>query len=329
MPLEKSMQRNQFKSVDEFLVHCRGVMRVRRMSLRTEQSYLYYIHRYIKFFRRRPDELGATQIEQFLTHLAVDRNVAASTQNVAFSALLFLYREVLHIELQNVSAVRAHRNRRAPVVLSKAEVSQLLAYVAAPHQLLTSLLYGAGLRVSEGLRLRVKDIDFDGGILLIRAGKGDRDRHAVLPEKLVPRLRVHLDVCRERWLQEQAVTPLAVFMPHALARKYPSAAQEWAWQFAFPALRPSIDPRDGCLKRHHLSQDVLQRELKNAVARSSLTKSATPHTLRHSFATHLLESGYDIRTVQDLLGHSDVRTTQIYLHTMNRPGLGVRSPLDV
>lgn len=322
------MQQKNFGSTEEFLNHCRGFMRVRRMSLRTEEAYLYYIRRYIDFFRRKPEKMGREEIEQFLTHLALEQNVAASTQNVAFSALLFLYRQILGVEIHDVAAIRAHRPRRAPVVLSKIEVTRLLAHVEEPHQLMLSLIYGAGLRLSEGLRLRVKDVDFDNHLLIIRSGKGDRDRHAILPEKLQIRLKTHLEVAREKWHEQQKTVELPVSMPDALTRKYPGAAYQWTWQFVFTAHKPSLDPRDGQLKRHHLSDEALQRSLKRAVKLSDIQKAATPHTLRHSFATHLLESGYDIRTVQDLLGHKDIRTTQIYLHTMNRPGVGVKSPLD-
>lgn len=322
------MQQSKFGSKEEFLEHCRGFMRVRRMSLRTEESYLFYIRRFVEFFNRRPEDMGAAEIEEFLTHLAVERHVAASTQNVAFSALLFLYRKILGVEIEGITAVRAPKQRRAPVVLSKGEVKRLLAHVEEPHRLPLSLLYGAGLRLSEGLRLRVKDLDLENNLVLIRAGKGDRDRHAILPEKLRSRLRTHLEVERERWDELQASTRMPVSLPEALARKYPGAPFEWAWQFVFPARKPSIDPRDGQSKRHHLPEEAWQRSIKRATKLAAIDKPVSPHTLRHSFATHLLESGYDIRTVQDLLGHKDVRTTQIYLHTMNRPGLGVRSPLD-
>ena len=272
--------------------------------------------------------MAEPEVEAFLTHLAGAKRVAASTQNVAFAALIYLYREVLGIELENVAALRAKRARRAPDVLSRDEIWRLLRQLEAPHQLIASLLYGAGLRLFEGQRLRVKDVDFEGGVLLIRAGKGDKDRVTVLPQTLYRPLYDHLEATRSAWLLAQDAQPLPVSMPDALARKYPNAPYEWNWQYVFPADKPSLDPLDGAQKRHHFLEDSLQRALKRAAKQTTISKRVSPHVLRHSFATHLLESGYDIRTVQDLLGHKDIRTTQIYLHTMNRPGLGVKSPLD-
>ena len=319
---------HQSKSIAEFLEACRGTMRVRRMSLRTEESYLYYIRCYLEFHRRRPEEMAETEVEAFLTHLAINKRIAASTQNVAFAALIYLYRQVLGIELENVAALRARRARRAPDVLSRDEVWRLLRQLEAPHQLIASLLYGAGLRLFEGQRLRVKDVDFEGGTVLIRAGKGDKDRVSVLPQTLYRPLFEHLEATRAAWETLQTQRALPVSMPDALARKYPSAPYEWNWQYVFPAAKPSLDPLDKEEKRHHFLEDTLQRALKKAAKQTTILKRVSPHVLRHSFATHLLESGYDIRTVQDLLGHKDIRTTQIYLHTMNRPGLGVKSPLD-
>lgn len=319
---------HQARSLEEFIEACRSYMRVRRLSLRTEESYLFYIRRYLKFHRRKPEELSEGDVERFLSHMTQHQRVAPSTQNVAFAAILYLYREILGIELENVSALRAKQPQRVPDVLAKDEVRRLLAQLEAPHRLIASLLYGAGLRLFESQRLRVKDVDFESNILIIRAGKGDNDRHAILPEALRQPLFDHLNASREAWEIAQRETPLPVSMPDALARKYPDAAFEWNWQYVFAARKPRLDPNDGIKKRHHFLEDTLQRAVKRAALKTTIYKRVSPHTLRHSFATHMLENGYDIRTLQDLLGHKDVRTTQIYLHTMNRPGLGVRSPLD-
>lgn len=303
-------------------------MRVRRLSLPTEKSYLYYIRRFLGFIKCRPETVGEAEVEAFLTHLVVEDRIAKATQNVAFSAVLFLYREILGIELQGVDALRAERPKRVPVVLSKSEVMRVLAELEPSPHLIASVLYGAGLRLFEGQRLRVKDVDFENGLLVIRAGKGDKDRHAVLPQKLYRPLFDHLNELKANWQKAQEQNRLPVSMPDALAKKYPGAPFEWGWQYVFPAPKPSLDPLDESEKRHHFLEDTFQRALKKAARKTNISKNVSPHTLRHSFATHLLEAGYDIRTVQDLLGHKDVRTTQIYLHTMNRAGLGVVSPLD-
>ena len=317
------------RSMDEFIEACRAFMRVRRLSLHTEQSYLYYIGRFVRFHKRRPQEMGSREVEAYLTHLALHERVAPSTQNVAFHALLYLYREILGVGLENVQALRAQRRRAVPVVLSRREVEQLLDHLEGVPHLMVSLLYGAGLRVSEMLRLRVKDVDFDNGVLLIHQGKGDKDRRAILPSSLEPTLRAHLQHQCARWDSAQNENQaVPVSMPHALERKYPRAPYEWMWQWVFPAAKPMIDPHDQKTKQHHLLEYAVQRPLKRAARAAHIEKNVSPHTLRHSFATHLLESGQDIRTVQDLLGHKDLRTTQIYLHAMNRPGVGVKSPLD-
>ena len=272
--------------------------------------------------------MAEAEVEQFLTHLAVAKRIAASTQNLAFAALIYLYREILGVELENVSALRVNRPQRVPDVLSKREVKLLLEALPDLQRLIASLLYGAGLRLCEGQRLRVKDVDFEGGLLVIHAGKGDKDRHAILPQSLYAPLQLHLSEWKLKWQDAQRERALPSAMPDALAAKYPHAPFEWQWQFVFPAPRVWLDPLDGLEKRGHFLDDTLQRAVKRSAKKLDLQKRVSPHTLRHSFATHLLESGYDIRTVQDLLGHKDVRTTQIYLHTMNRPGIGVQSPLD-
>ena len=316
------------KSIAEFIEACRAYMRMRRLSLQTEKSYLAYIRRYLEFHRRKPHEMAEVEVEEFLTHLVVNDRIAKATQNVAFSALLYLYREILGIELENVNALRSQRPKRAPVVLSKSEVQRVFAQLPPDSLLIASVIYGAGLRLFECQRLRVKDVDFENGLLMIRAGKGDKDRPAVFPQSLYRALYDHLNETKIAWQIAQEQQRLPVSMPDALAKKYANAPFEWNWQTVFPATRPSLDPLDNTLKRHHFLDDTFARALKKATAQTNVNKKVSPHTLRHSFATHLLESGYDIRTVQDLLGHKDIRTTQIYLHTMNRPGLGVVSPLD-
>ena len=304
--------------------------RVKHYSIRTESCYVDWIRRFILFHdKRHPADMGAPEVEAFLSHLAVNRNVAASTQNQALAAILFLYREVLEIELPWLEGVtRAKRPPRLPVVLSESEVQRLLAQLEGTPLLIASLLYGSGLRLMEALRLRVKDVDLERNEIIVRSGKGGKDRHTVLPARLIPSLRAQMN--RVKTLHEQdLLDKLApVYLPHALERKYPNAGRELAWQFLFPSEKPSVDPRTGILRRHHIHESRVQRAIRNAVRRAGLNKPASSHTLRHSFATHMLERGYDIRTVQELLGHRDVRTTQIYTHVLNRGGLGVRSPLD-
>ncbi len=272
--------------------------------------------------------MGVPEVESYLTHLAVQGHVAAATQNLAFCAILFLYREFLGIELEGVAALRAKRPKRLPVVLSRDEVRRLLAEMEPPYQLMASLLYGAGLRLFELQRLRVKDVDFEGGLLLIHQGKGDKDRHAILPQSLYRSLFDHMETARQGWEAAQHIEKVPATLPDALDKKYPTAPFEWRWQYVFAAPNLAVDERDGLRKRHHFLEDTLQKALKRALHKTTIAKNVSPHTLRHSFATHVLESGYDIRTVQDLLGHKDVRTTQIYLHVINKPGSSVKSPLD-
>jgi len=315
----------------KLLEQVRQLIRMRHYSIRTEQAYLQWIRRYIGFHgMRHPSELGADHLTQFLSDLAVRGQVAAATQNQALNAILFLYREVLKIELPWINDVqRAKRPQRLPVVLTRTEVRSLLAHLEGTEWLMASITYGGGLRLLECLRLRVKDLEFDRGEILVRDGKGNKDRITMLPRSLVEPLRTHL--ARVRSLHERDIGDGfgRVYLPFALDRKYPNADLEWGWQYVFPATRRSVDPRSGVERRHHASEAVLQRAVKNAVRQSGILKPASVHTLRHSFATHLLESGYDIRTVQELLGHSDVKTTMIYTHVLNRGGRGVVSPLDV
>jgi len=308
----------------------RAAARTRHYSRRTEKAYVAWTRRYVLFHgKRHPLEMGGPEVAKFLTFLAVDGHVSASTQNQALSALLFLYREVLGRDLPWLDdVVRAKRTVRLPVVLTRDEVRAVIRELRGTHRLVATLLYGAGLRLLEGVRLRVKDIDFARNQIIVRTGKGDKDRATPLPAVAVPALAAHLQVIRrlhERDLRRGAGW---VELPWALARKYPNAAREWTWQWVFPATRFYVDGETGQRRRHHLHESVLQRAVKEAVRSAGIPKPATCHTLRHSFATHLLEAGRDIRTVQELLGHRDLSTTQIYTHVLNQGPAGVRSPAD-
>ncbi len=309
----------------------RDKIRLKHYSLRTEQAYLDWIKRFILFHgKRHPMALGAAEVEAFLTHLAAIRNVSSSTQNQAKSAVLFLYREVLDMELAWLEGVEQARTpRRLPVVLTREEVALLLDKLVGTNRLIGRLLYGTGMRIMEGVRLRVKDVEFSRRAILVRDGKGHKDRIAVLPDGVADALSAHIERVRELHKKDMALGFGRVWMPDALARKYTAAPREWGWQYVFPAARRSVDPRSGAVRRHHVSDQSFQRAMRQAVRDASIDKPATPHTLRHSFATHLLESGYDIRTVQELLGHSSVTTTMIYTHVLNRGGRGVVSPLDL
>ena len=309
----------------------RDRLRTRHYSLRTERAYLGWIRRFVRFHgRRHPREMGGPEVEAFLSHLAVAQDVAAGTQNQALAALLFLYRHVLEVELPWLESVtRAKRPRRVPTVLAVEEVQRVLARLDGRDWLMASLLYGSGLRLMECLRLRVKDLDFACNEIVVRDGKGGKDRRTVLPARLLEPLERQLAHVREVLRDDRAVPEWAgVALPHALARKYPNAGRELPWQYVFPSVQRSRDPRDGALRRHHLDEKGLQRAVARAVRAAGICKPASCHTLRHSFATHLLEAGYDIRTIQELLGHKDLATTQIYTHVLNRGGRGVHSPLD-
>ena len=323
---DKSTTANPPKLLDQV----REKLRVKHYSIRTEESYLGWIKRYIYFHgKRHPKDLGARHIEAFLTHLAVEGKVSASTQNLAKSALLFLYREVLEIKLpwlDNITQAKAPR--RLPVVLTVSETQVVLSRLSGSHALIASLLYGSGMRLMEAVRLRVQDVDFARREILVREGKGFKDRVTMLPELVIEPLKTHLEKVKALHKEDLAAGYGDVYMPFALDNKYPNAGREWGWQYVFPSKNLSVDPRSGKTRRHHLDEKGVQRAMKQAVRDAGLVKPATPHTLRHSFATHLLQSGYDIRTVQELLGHSDVSTTMIYTHVLNKGGKGVVSPLD-
>ena len=314
----------------KLLEQVRDTLRIKHYSYRTEQTYLEWIRRFILFHHKRhPKDMAEPEVEAFLGHLAIQKNVAASTQNQALCAIIFLYRHVLKQPLSDsIDAVRARPSQYLPTVLSKDEIHHLFLYLNGTNQLLAKLLYGTGMRLNEGMRLRVKHIDFDQSRIIVREPKGNHDRTTVLPQTLQPLLKAQLLQTQQLHQDDLAQGYGAVHLPHALATKYPDADHEWIWQFVFPAKKRAIDPRDGQIKRHHLDPSVLQRAIKLANSQAKISKKVSCHTLRHSFATHLLENGYDIRTVQELLGHKDVKTTMIYTHVLNKGALGVRSPLD-
>jgi integron integrase len=308
----------------------RAVVRARHYSRRTEGAYVAWIRRYIVFHdKRHPTDMGAPEITRFLSSLAVEGNVAASTQNQALSALLFLYRDVLEVELPWLDGiVRAKRPQRLPVVLTRDEVRAVLRRLEGAPRLMAYLLYGAGLRLLECCRLRVQDVDFASNQIVVRGGKGDKDRMTMLPAVIKPDLARHLESVREQYRRDVECGAGWVELPSALARKYPNAGREWVWHWVFPATRMYVERLTGQRRRHHLHESVLQRAVKHAVWHAGIAKRAGPHTLRHSFATHLLEEGRDIRTVQELLGHRDVSTTMIYTHVLNLGPAAVRSPVD-
>jgi integron integrase len=308
----------------------RDAIHVRHYSYRTSQQYVGWVRRYILFHsKRHPIDMGGTEVEAFLSHLAVDRHVAAATQSQALAAILFLYKNVLNVDLPWLgSVVRATRPKRLPTVLNRAEVRRVLSHLDGQFLLLASLLYGSGLRVLEALRLRVKDVDIERRLLIVRDGKGRKDRVTVLPDSLVESIRRQLDSVRERHQHACKHGYGGVELPFALERKYPEAHLQLGWQYVFPAARPTHDPRTRAWRRHHVMLRSLQRHVKQAMRSARIEKPASCHTFRHCFATHMLESGADIRTVQQLLGHSSVKTTQIYTHVLSRGGIAARSPLD-
>lgn len=313
-----------------FLDRVREVIRVNQFSYSTEKSYVGWIYRYIVFHgKRHPLEMGNKEVEAFLTHLAVERKVSASTQNQALNALVFLYKKVLKSPLGDMAFKNSRAGKRIPVVFSRGEVNQVLSNLHGEYHLMASLLYGGGMRLSECLNLRIKDVDFELNELVVRGGKWDRDRRTILPGLLEPQLRIQMEKVRIRF-EENLLLPgfRGASMPEALERKYPGAPKELMWQYVFPSRKPALDPRTGTLRQHYRHESYLQKAVKSAIGKSQVTKNASCHTFRHSFATHLLEDGYDIRTVQELMGHKNVNTTMIYTHVLNRNKYNVRSPLD-
>ncbi len=308
----------------------REVIRTRHYSLSTEQTYVQWVRRFILFHNKRhPNEMGEKEINEFLSHLAIKQNVAASTQNQALCAIVFLYKHVLKKELGDFGElIWAKKPKKIPAVFTTEQAKAVLTQLTGVKWIMALLLYGSGLRLMECLRLRVKDIDFDYKQIIVRDAKGQQDRVTMLPENIISQLQNHLDTVKrlhENYVKNGFGT---VYLPNALARKYPNANQEWGWQYVFPASQLSIDPKSGCKRRHHLDESVLQKAVKSAIKKAGITKHASCHTFRHSFATHLLQSGYDIRTVQELLGHKDVNTTMIYTHVLKQGGLGVKSPAE-
>lgn len=306
-------------------------IRLKHYSYRTEQTYKEWIKRYILFHNKRhPSEMGAAEIQAFLSYLATQKNIAASTQNQALSAILFLYRHVLLKPIDiPTDLIRAEKSKTLPTVLTHAEALAVIQEMKGPAQLMAKLLYGGGLRLMECLRLRVKDLDFGHHQLIVRDGKGEDDRLTVLPDSLITDLQRHLQGVKVQHQKDLKAGYGEVYLPYALARKYPNAAREWTWQYVFPALSLSTDPVSKKTMRHHADPSVLQKAVRQAAKVAGIDKPVSPHTFRHSFATHLLQNGYDIRTVQELLGHKDVKTTMIYTHVLNRGGLAVKSPLDL
>lgn len=314
----------------KLLDQVRDVLRTKQYSPRTEESYLGWIRRYILFHQKRhPAQMGAPEVTAFLSYLAIHEHVAPSTQNQALSAILFLYRHVLRIELDDtIAAVRAQKPKHLPTVLTRDEVRQVIEQLTDTPQLMVRLLYGSGLRLMECVTIRVKDLDFGQHIILVRNGKGAQDRITMLPDSLTDPLHEHLQRVQRLHEQDLAKGYGSVYLPYALERKYPNAQREWVWQYVFPSSRLAPDPQTGVVRRWYTSESTLQKAVHIAARAAGITKPVGPHTFRHCFATHLLENGYDIRTVQELLGHKDVKTTMIYTHVLNRGGLAVRSPLD-
>ncbi len=314
----------------EALEKAKNVLRRKQYSYRTEKSYLDWIRRLAEYLDyKSPEEVSGEDFQDFLTHLAVERNVAPSTQNQALNALVFFYRHVLEKEIDPyIEAVTAREKRRLQVVLSREEVEAVLSELEETYYLICALMYGGGLRVSETVRLRVKDLDFERGLITVYSGKGDKDRVTVFPRKLTPELEVHLARIKEIYEQDRRAGVAGVYLPYALERKYPKAGKEWAWFWLFPSKDLSVDPRTETVRRHHIHPSAVQRAFKKALHKAGVEKPATVHSLRHSFATHLLEDGYDIRTIQELLGHKSLRTTMIYTHIVGRKIARVISPLD-
>ena len=321
---------NNNKQASSFLTQVRDILRTRHYSIRTEKAYIDWIRRFILFHNKRhPSDLGASHIGEFLTYLAVQRNVSPATQNQALNALVFMYKHVFDQSFENIQgAVRAKQKTRLPTVLTREEVRSLLSALDSYHWLAACLMYGSGLRLMECLRLRVMHLDFDRKAIFVINGKGGKDRIVTLASEIIPLLKKHLVTVKSLHEKDLEEGYGDVYLPYALARKYPNARKEWKWQYVFPSASRSLDPRTGSIGRHHIHEKSLQRAVKLAAKKANINKPATCHTLRHCFATHLLERGMDIRTVQEQLGHRDLRTTQIYTHVLNRGGNAVMSPLD-
>ena len=317
---------------DKLLDQVQRVMRLQRYSIHTERTYMDWIRRYVRFHQMKSREDlqgGEEKIESFLTDLAINQDVAPATQNQAMNALVFLYKKVLKQSLdQEINAVRAHRKVNVPVVLTRDEVAKVIPLLEGSSQLIVRLLYGSGLRIMEAVRLRVKDVDFEMKQVTVRSGKGNKDRYTTFASSMIPLLESHLVKVRVMHNQDLENGNGEVYLPHALVRKYPAAARDWGWQYVFPARDVSVDPRGGKTRRHHVDPSVVNKAIKVAVKRTDIVKRVSAHTFRHSFATHLLQRGTDIRTIQQLLGHKDVSTTMIYTHVLQQGGEGVVSPLD-
>ena len=314
---------------ERFMTKVQNIIRARHYSIRTEQAYCHWIKCFIRYHDyRHPETMQNKEVTEFLTWLAVHKKVAPNTQNQAFSAIIFLYKEVLNNPLKDINAVRAKQQQKLPVIFSRDEIRQILSQLSGSDRLMVQLLYGSGLRLMEVLRLRVKDVDFDHQCILVRDGKGRKDRISILPDSIKSALSQQIEKCRHYYQMDKIDGCHEVWMPNALAKKYPSEAVSFHWQYVFPSPKTATDPRSGVVRRHHLSDSHLQKIVKVAIKSADIEKHASCHTFRHSFATHLLEDGYDIRTVQELLGHKDLRTTQIYTHVLNKGGNAVKSPLS-
>jgi integron integrase len=324
---EKGDGKAQWKTVAEEMRHA---LRLRHRAARTEEAYLSWLRKYYLFLNgKAPYSIDSSHVKDFMTYLAVEKNVAESTQNQAFNAILFLYRHVLDKSIDDINdAIRADKPKRLPVVLTKDEVKRLFACMSGTDLLIAKIMYGTGLRLTECLQLRVQDLDFGRGVVIVRMGKGKKDRETVFPEKLKPALKGHLEKVREIYERDRKNDLPGVQLPYALERKYPNAGKEWIWFWVFPAEKISMDPRTHVVRRHHCYTQSVQRAIGQARKQAGIPKRVTTHTLRHSFATHLLENGYDIRTIQDLLGHSDIKTIMIYTHVARKNKRGVKSPLD-
>ena len=331
MAYKKEYVKDKFRpKPGKLLDQIREVMRYHHYAIRTEQTYIKWILDYIRFNgTRHPREMGKPEVERFLSHLAINRKVASSTQNQALNAILFFYNHVLDMPLDDhIAAPRSKKPKNLPTILSQSEISRFFQYINGTNELMAKLLYGAGLRLMECVRLRIKDVDFDNHQIIVRDGKGGKDRATVLPKVVQDDLRHHLKRVRKLFEQDLAEGCADVYMPHALARKYPGAGKTWIWQWVFPAKNCSKDPRTGKVRRHHTHETGLQKAVAKAAKKADISKRVSPHTLRHSFATHMLEAGKDIRRVQELLGHADVRTTMIYTHVMSINFETLGSPLD-